>query len=130
VEQDAVEMTYKSDERNSREDARPPNNDAGDAGQEARENDAREVRTLLADVQDLIGRVAHVADPEIARLRTRIEGGVAKTRKALADGTDQVQRQAKAAMATSDRYVHEQPWQSIGIAAVGGLLVGFLLGRR
>jgi ElaB/YqjD/DUF883 family membrane-anchored ribosome-binding protein len=33
-------------------------------------------------------------------------------------------------MATSDRYVHEQPWQSVGIAAVGGLLVGFLIARR
>lgn len=125
-----MEMNYTSEERNLRSDARPLDNDAGDAAQAAREHDAREVRTLLADVQDLIGRVAHVADPEIARLRTRIEGGVAKTRKVLADGTDQVQRQAKAAMATSDRYVHEQPWQSVGIAAVGGLLVGFLLGRR
>ena len=93
-------------------------------------DDNREVRTLLADVQDLVGRVAHVADPEIARLRVRIESGLATTRKALADGTEQVQRQAKAAVANSDRYVHEQPWQSVGIAAVVGLLVGFLVARR
>jgi len=125
-----MEMTYKDDERGIRSDARPFSNDAGDAAQTVRENGGQEVRTLLADVQDLIGRVAHVADPEIARLRIRIEGGLATTRKALADGTDQVQRQAKAAMATGDRYVHEQPWQSVGIAAVAGLLVGFLIGRR
>ena len=117
-----MEMTYKDDGQGVRSDARPFNNDAGDA--------AQQVGTLLTDVQDLVGRVAHVADPEIARLRTRIEGGLATTRKALADGTDQVQRQAKAAIATSDHYVHEQPWQSVGIAAVAGLLVGFLVGRR
>jgi ElaB/YqjD/DUF883 family membrane-anchored ribosome-binding protein len=123
-------MTYRDDGRGARSDARPFNDDAGDAAQKVREIAGQEVRTLLADVQDLIGRVAHVADPEIARLRTRIEGGLATTRKALADGTDQVQRQARAALATSDRYVHEQPWQSVGIAAVAGLLVGFLVGRR
>jgi ElaB/YqjD/DUF883 family membrane-anchored ribosome-binding protein len=125
-----MEMTYKDDGRGVRSDVRPFNNDAGDAAQKVRDAGGQEVRNLLADVQDLVGRVAHVADPEIARLRTRIEGGIATTRKALADGTDQVQRQAKAAIATSDRYVHEQPWQSVGIAAFAGLLVGFLVGRR
>lgn len=125
-----MEMTYKDGDRGVRSDARPFSNDAAAAAQSVRENGGQELPTLLSDVQDLIGRVAHVADPEIARLRLRIEGGLATTRKAVADGTDQIQRQAKAAMATSDRYVHEQPWQSVGIAAVGGLLVGFLIARR
>lgn len=125
-----MEMTYKDDDRGVRSDARPFTNVADDAAQRAGETGGQEVRTLLADVQDLVGRVAHVADPEISRLRNRIEVGLATTRKALADGTDQVQRQAKAAIATGDRYVHEQPWQSVGIAAVAGLLVGFLVARR
>ena len=125
-----MEVTYKDDDRGIRSDARPFSNDAADAEQKVRENGGQEVHTLLSDVQDLIGRIAHVADPEIARLRTRIEGRLAVTRKALTDGTDHVQRQAKAAMATGDRYVHEQPWHFIGIAAVAGLLVGFLIGRR
>lgn len=125
-----MEMTYKDGDPGVRSDARPFNNDADDAAQKVRGNGGQELPTLLTDVQDLIGRVAHIADPEIARLRIRIEGGLATTRKAVADGTDHVQRQAKAAMATSDRYVHEQPWQSVGIAAVGGLLVGFLIARR
>lgn len=125
-----METTYKDGDRGVRSDARPFSTDAGAAAQNVRENGGQELPTLLSDVQDLIGRVAHVADPEIARLRIRIEGGLATTRKALADGTDQVQRQAKAAMATSDRYVHEQPWQSVGIAAAVGVLMGFLIGRR
>ena len=125
-----METIYEDDRRDVRSDARPVDNDSVDAAQQVPDAGGQEVRTLLADVQALVGRVAHVADPEIARLRTRIEGGLASTRKTLAEGTDQVQRQAKAAMATSDRYVHEQPWQSIGIAAVAGLLLGFLVGRR
>jgi ElaB/YqjD/DUF883 family membrane-anchored ribosome-binding protein len=125
-----MEMTYKDSDRGVRSDATPFSNDAVAATHTVRENGGQQPPTLLADVQDLIGRVAHVADPEIARLRVRIEAGLASTRKAVLDGTEQVQRQAKAAMATSDRYVHEQPWQSVGIAAGVGLLVGFLIARR
>jgi ElaB/YqjD/DUF883 family membrane-anchored ribosome-binding protein len=125
-----METTYKDDDRSVRSEARPFSNDAGSVAQRVRDIGGHEVRTLLADVQDLVGRVAHVADPEIARLRVRIESGLATTKKALADGSEQAQQKAKAAIATSDRYVHEQPWQSVGIAAVVGLLVGFLVGRR
>jgi len=125
-----MEMTYKDSDRGVRSGATPFSSDAGAAAQKVRENGGQEAPTLLADVQDLIGRVAHVADPEIARLRVRIESGLASTKKAVSEGTEQVQRQAKAAMATSDRYVHEQPWQSVGIAAGVGLLVGFLIARR
>jgi ElaB/YqjD/DUF883 family membrane-anchored ribosome-binding protein len=125
-----MEMTYKDDGRGVRSEARPFNNDAGDAAKQVRDAAGQEVRTLLADVKDLVGRIAHVADPEIARLRVRIESGLATTKKAVTDGSEQVQHKAKAAIATSDRYVHEQPWQSVGMAAVAGLLVGFLVGRR
>jgi ElaB/YqjD/DUF883 family membrane-anchored ribosome-binding protein len=96
-----MEMTYKHDDRSVRSDARPFSTDPADAAQKARENGGQEAGSLLTDAQDLIG-----------------------------DGTDRVQRQARAAMATSDRYVHEQPWQSVGIAAGVGLLVGFLIARR
>jgi ElaB/YqjD/DUF883 family membrane-anchored ribosome-binding protein len=41
-----------------------------------------------------------------------------------------VQRQAKEALEAGDRYVRDQPWDAIGIAAVAGLAIGFLVGRR
>jgi ElaB/YqjD/DUF883 family membrane-anchored ribosome-binding protein len=84
----------------------------------------------MADVQDLLSRIAHVADPEIARVRARVERGLASAKQTLADGTDRVQRHAKDAVAAGDNYVREQPWQAVGIAAAAGLLVGFLVARR
>jgi len=101
-----------------------------DAVQKLRETGGQEVNNLMADVQDLLGRVAHVADPEIARLRTKVEGGLTAAKKALVDGTDRVQRHAKNAMSAGDSYVRDQPWQAVGIAAVAGLVVGFLVARR
>ena len=102
----------------------------GDANMPKPDAAGAEMSTLTADVQDLLGRLAHVADPEIARLRIKVGRALTSTKRVLADGTDQVQRHAKNAMAAGDGYVREQPWQAVGIAAVAGLLVGFLVGRR
>jgi len=90
----------------------------------------REVPNLSADVQNLLGRVAHVADPEIARLRARIERGLATAKKTITDGTDRVQRQAKDMLTTGDDYVRDRPWQAVGVAAAVGLFLGFLVARR
>ncbi|MGE8611431.1 MAG: DUF883 family protein, partial [Achromobacter veterisilvae] len=40
-----------------------------------------------------------------------------------------LERGRKAARATDD-YVHDNPWQAIGIAGVTGLLLGLLISRR
>jgi ElaB/YqjD/DUF883 family membrane-anchored ribosome-binding protein len=70
--------------------------------------------------------LAHVADPEVARLRAKIKGGLAAAKKTFSHGTNRVQRHAK----DVDGYVRDQPWQAVGIAAAIGLVVGFLAARR
>jgi ElaB/YqjD/DUF883 family membrane-anchored ribosome-binding protein len=37
---------------------------------------------------------------------------------------------AKAAACATDDYVHDNPWQAIGIAAAVGIVVGPLMNRR
>jgi len=90
----------------------------------------QEVTDLIADVQDLLGRVGHLADPEIAMLRTRVEHGLSAAKQTLADGSAYAQRSAREALSAGDGYVREQPWQAVGIAAAVGVLVGFLVSRR
>jgi ElaB/YqjD/DUF883 family membrane-anchored ribosome-binding protein len=46
------------------------------------------------------------------------------------DVQDELTAKAKAVVADADAYVHEKPWQSIGIAAGLGLLIGLLISRR
>jgi len=71
----------------------------------------QEVRKLIADVEDLIRRVGDAADPELARLRSKVESTIATTKKAVSDGAEQAQRQAEEALAAADRYVRDQPWK-------------------
>jgi ElaB/YqjD/DUF883 family membrane-anchored ribosome-binding protein len=38
--------------------------------------------------------------------------------------------ETKQACAATDRYVHDNPWTSLGVAAAVGMLIGFLVGQR
>jgi ElaB/YqjD/DUF883 family membrane-anchored ribosome-binding protein len=102
----------------------------GETARQWRSATGQEVSNLMADVQELLGRVAHVADPEVIRVRAKVASALSSAKATLARGSDRVQRHAKDAMDASDSYVHDQPWQAIGIAAAAGLVVGFLISRR
>ncbi|HWM66018.1 MAG TPA: DUF883 family protein [Steroidobacteraceae bacterium] len=117
-------------DRELRHDGKTVKGAARDAARQARVAANQEVHKLIADVEDLVRRVGDAADPELARLRAKVESTVATTKRAISDGTEQVQRQAKEALEAGDRYVRDQPWDAIGIAAVVGLAIGFLVGRR
>jgi ElaB protein len=88
---------------------------------------SEEVQNLIADVEDLVDRVGEAADPEIRRLRAKVADAVISTKRSIAAGADHVQRHAKDAFDASDRYVRNQPWEAIGIAALAGIAVGFLV---
>jgi ElaB/YqjD/DUF883 family membrane-anchored ribosome-binding protein len=103
-----------------------------EASRQARAEVSEEVDRLIDDVENLIRRVGEAADPEVRRLRGEVQSAIAETKRALRDrSAGWAQRQAiraKEAFEASDRYVHEQPWQTVGIAAVTGLLIGCLVG--
>ena len=86
-----------------------------------------EVQNLIADVEDLIQQVGEAADPEVRRLRSKVASAVTSAKRSLASGAEQVQQQARDALEASDRYVRTQPWEAIGIAALAGIAVGFLV---
>lgn len=125
-----METTANDLGRAVRSDGKTIKGAARDIARRARSAGNDEVNNLIADVEDLVSRVSEAADPEIARLRAKVEGAIATTKKAIADGTDEVQRHAKDALDAGDRYVRDQPWQAIGIAAIAGLAIGFLVSRR
>ena len=125
-----MESVLNDNGQTIRGDAKAMMADASAAAQRLRDAGGHEVNNLMADVQDLLGRVTHVADPEIVRLRGKIERGLATAKKVFSGGTDQVQRHATDAMKAGDTYVHDQPWQAIAVAAGVGVIVGFLVAKR
>lgn len=89
-----------------------------------------EVQQLIADVEALIDRLGEAKDPATAHLCARVAEAVERAKRAVNVRAATVQRQAREALEAGDTYVRAQPWESVGVAAVAGLVVGMLLFRR
>jgi len=113
----------------------------GAAGQRLREDSSRaasritsvagdEIKNLIADVEDLVARLADLNDADIASLRNKVMSTVGIAKETLAGGADTVKRSAQRALSSADDYVRESPWAAIGLAAVVGAVAGILVARR
>ena len=89
-----------------------------------------EWRNLVADVEDLVKKVANVDDAEIAEIREKVEDTLAKAKTTASEGVAAVRARAGEASEATDEYVRENPWAAIGIAAAIGIVIGFVAGRR
>lgn len=91
---------------------------------------AEEINNLIADVEELLARIADLNDADVAKLRTRVMRALDAAKETLAHSTDTIRRQAQRAATTADDYVRDSPWQAVGIAALVGAVVGILATRR
>src|SRR5882757_1194997 len=89
-----------------------------------------EIKSLIADVEDLVARIADLKDADVARVRNKVLRAVDAAKDSLSDGADTLRRQAQNVATTADDYVHDSPWQAVGIAALVGAVVGILATRR
>ncbi len=125
-----METTANDHGRSVRGDVKHLRSDAHESGRKMKSAGKQEINNLLADVEDLMSRVGDSVDPEISRIRAKVESGLADARQMLSDGAEQVQRQAREAVNAGGRYVSDNPWTAVGIAALTGLTVGYLISRR
>jgi ElaB/YqjD/DUF883 family membrane-anchored ribosome-binding protein len=91
---------------------------------------AGEIKNLIADVEDLVARVANLKDADVVRVRNKVENALASAKQSVANGADTVRRSARQAASTADDYVRDNPWQALGVAALVGVTIGFLASRR
>lgn len=103
---------------------------AEEAARTAARAGSREFRNLIADVEDLIKRIAHVDDQDLARARAKLERTLDAAKASLHDGKERVMTTARHAAENTDEYVHSNPWSAIGIAAAAGAAIAVLLSTR
>lgn len=89
-----------------------------------------EWRDLVADVEDLLKKVANVGDAEIAAVRDRLQKTLATAKSSAAAGARRARVYAQDASTAADDYVRESPWTAVGLAAAVGVLIGFIASRR
>ncbi len=91
---------------------------------------ARDLRLLVDDTEALLRHAVRDAGEGYAEARVRLEQSLRTARERLTDLEEDVSRRLRAAGQATDAYVHEHPWQAVGVGAGLGLLVGLLISRR
>jgi ElaB/YqjD/DUF883 family membrane-anchored ribosome-binding protein len=76
-------------------------------------------------------RLVEDANEVVRDIGSKVDSNVQSAKESIVRAQDAVTERARYAADYTDQYVHENPWKSIGLAAVVGLLIGVLMsGRR
>jgi ElaB/YqjD/DUF883 family membrane-anchored ribosome-binding protein len=125
-----METTYEGSTNQARASGRRLKNDLSDSVNDIKAVASSEIKSLIADVEDLMARIADLKDADVVRVRGKVQRAVDATKQSLADGAETIRQHAQNVVTTADDYVRESPWQAIGIAALVGAVVGILATRR
>jgi ElaB/YqjD/DUF883 family membrane-anchored ribosome-binding protein len=90
----------------------------------------QDFRAVVADAEELLKATANQAGEKVAVARERIQDSLHTAKVKLAEAEDVLVQRSKQAARATDDYVHENPWQAVGMAAGIGLVIGLLIGRR
>ena len=93
-----------------------------------------EFNAVVTETEHLLKSVASAGGEKIGALRAGVEQNLAHAKDRLRAYQESAADRTREAAKATDVYVHEHPWQVIGVTAginiVAGLLLGLLLHRR
>ena len=125
-----METTFEGTAEQARASGSRLKRDLRDGVSEIKEAATGEIKSLIADVEDLMARIADLKDADVVRVRGKVQRAVEATKQSLTEGADAVREHAQRAASTADDFVRDSPWQAVGIAALVGAVVGILATRR
>ena len=92
-------------------------------GRSAFDHTSGELRTFLADVEDLVKKVADSGDADLEQLGSRVADAIGGVRQAVGIANT-LRERVRLAAARTDDYVCDRPWTAIGLAAAVGVIAG------
>jgi ElaB/YqjD/DUF883 family membrane-anchored ribosome-binding protein len=84
----------------------------------------------MSEAQDMLQRAASETGDKARDLRSQVETKLLHAKLRLQELEGEAVDRAKNAARATDDYVHDHPWQAIGVAAIIGFVVGLLMNRR
>jgi ElaB/YqjD/DUF883 family membrane-anchored ribosome-binding protein len=91
---------------------------------------ADEFATAMSEAQDMLQKAASETGDKARDLRSQVETKLLHAKLRLQELEGEAVDRAKNAARATDDYVHDHPWQALGIAAFVGFAVGLLMNRR
>ena len=89
-----------------------------------------EFQNFVADIEDLITSMTPLTGEDLARAKAKLAERVELAKESFSGYGGQIADRARQTARVTDAYVRENPWTSIGIGAILGLLVGIAVSRR
>lgn len=89
-----------------------------------------ELQLMVADAEELLNATANQTGEIAAQARTRIQNSLKVVKGRLHAAETSLLLHTREGVKAADQYVHANPWQSIGISACAGIIVGMLIKRH
>ncbi len=97
---------------------------------QSKEKLIKDFQSVIADTEELMKFVSSESGGKAEALRDKLDQNLKRAKEYLHDLEGTVVDKSKAAARVTDEYVHENAWQTVGLAIGVGLLVGYLLRPR
>lgn len=101
----------------------------GQRGQ-TRERLLADLKMVIRDAENLLRGTRQQAGEGYQSARARLESTFGNARSGLSSLEESMATTARDALDTADEYVQSHPWQSVGIGALAGLVLGIWVSRR
>jgi len=89
-----------------------------------------DLKVVIRDAEALIKATSAQTGEKIQEVRAKAEESLRQAKVRLTAAEAEALKQVREVADATEEYVRENPWQSIGIAAGVGLLLGVLISRR
>ena len=89
-----------------------------------------EFSNFVSDIEHLISSMTTLTGKDLERAKEKLAERVEAAKVTLTEAGGRIAETARQSARATDTYVHENPWQSVGIGAILGLLVGIAVSRR
>ena len=89
-----------------------------------------DIKSVLADAEDLLKQAANTTGERASELSDKALALLKQAKEKASDVQVVVVEKSKQAARVTDDYVHDHPWQAVGIAAGIGVVIGLLLNRK
>ena len=86
-------------------------------------------QAVLADGEELLNATANQGGEKVTAIRAKMAERLTDAKQKLAAAQHVIVEKTRATAKATDQYVHENPWQSVLVAAGIGFIIGFVSHR-
>ncbi|CDG85143.1 DUF883 family protein [Janthinobacterium agaricidamnosum] len=102
----------------------------GPDADQAREKLVNDLKGVISEAEEWLHNAGADTSDSLVSLKEKFETTLRKAKNDLVRLEESVVAKTKQAAQATDDYVQDNPWTSVGVGAVVGVLVGLLIARR